>query len=79
MSSRGKTKAQENSRIDLYPPKNKDPFYYKVINGKQYSYRYMDYGKDYVASKAKYLIKRGYAIRIEYLGNGGYIIWSREK
>jgi hypothetical protein len=74
MSSRGKTKVNENSPIDLYPKKNKDPFYYKVIDGKTYWYRYYTY-KENVKGEIRVLRQCGYKIKTEYIGDGRYIIW----
>ena len=59
-------------------PKNKDPFYYKMIDGKQYSYRYYDSGKEYVVSQVRFLRKRGYEIRLEWLEDEHYIIWRHK-
>jgi len=61
---------------ELYPPKNKDPFHYKRIDGKLYRYRYYNSGKEYTARRARHLIKRGYGIKIEWLGDERYIIWE---
>jgi hypothetical protein len=75
MASRGKTKAQEDSLIELYPKKNNDPFHYKTINGTRYWYRYYDYGKEYIVRIFKSLRKRGYKVRLEYVSPEQYIIW----
>jgi len=73
--SRGKTKVNETSPINFYPPKNRDPFYYKTINGERYYYRYTTYGKEEVVREIKHLKKRGYKIRVEWVEDERYIIW----